>query len=76
MSMYRGLSVPAETPDEVVAVLAEAFRQGMENEDYKTYAEANNITLSYLGPEEFSAYVSDNDAAIHDIMVEIGMTEK
>lgn len=76
MSMYRGISVPAETPDEVVAVLAEAFRQGMESDDYKTYAEANNIKLSYLGPEDFSAYVSENDAAIHDIMVEIGMTEK
>ena len=48
----------------------------MESDDYKTYAEANNIKLSYLGPEDFSAYVSENDAAIHDIMVEIGMTEK
>ncbi len=75
MSMYRGISVPKDTPDEVVAILSDAFRQACETETYQQYAEENNITISFMDSDEFTEYVKEDDAQIYELMEDIGMIQ-
>ena len=76
MSMYRGISVPKDTPDEVVSVISDAFRQAVETETYKKYAEENNITISFMDSDEFTQYVKEDDEEIRQLMEDIGMLQR
>lgn len=73
MSMYRGVSVPKGTPREVIDILANAFKQAVESDAYKEFTEKNNMVISYMGPDEFPAYVAENDVNIKAIMENIGL---
>ncbi|MEY8338566.1 tripartite tricarboxylate transporter substrate binding protein [Lachnospiraceae bacterium 62-35] len=75
MSMYRGISVPKDTPDEIVAIISDAFRQAVETPAYKEYAEKNNITISFMDSAEFTEYVKEDDAYIRQLMIDIGMVQ-
>jgi len=73
MSMYRGVSVPKGTPKEVIDILADAFKQAAESDEYKEFAEKNNMVISYMGPDEFPGYVAEDDVRIQAIMEDIGL---
>src|SRR5512139_3505176 len=53
MGMWRGLAGPQGTPPEVVRILHEAFKKGMEDPILVKNAKDMAVNLSYMGPEDF-----------------------
>lgn len=56
---YMGLCVPAETPDEIVEILRDAFAKASEDETYKEILENCNLTWAYMTGEEYEAMVRE-----------------
>lgn len=56
---FMGLCVPAETPDEVVAKLRDAFAQASENAAYKEILTNCNLTWAYMTGEEYETLVRE-----------------
>ncbi len=48
-----GIGVPADTPDEIVDFINEAIKKTVSDESYKNLAGRMEMTIDYLGPEEF-----------------------
>nr|WP_267135293.1 tripartite tricarboxylate transporter substrate binding protein [Halomonas dongshanensis] len=64
----KGLVVPADTPDEVVAYLEARFTQAMESDAFKTLAERGNITPGYLSGEAFHQSMTDMSSSIRNAL--------
>lgn len=56
---YMGLCVPADTPDEIVEILRDAFAKASEDETYKEILENCNLTWAYMTGEEYETMVRD-----------------
>lgn len=54
---YRGFSAPAGTPPEYIQKLADAVAVAMESEAFKQAAANQSLTLRYMGPEEYTAFL-------------------
>ena len=54
---YMGLCVPADTPDEIVEKLRDAFAKASENETYKEILINCNLTWAYMSGEEYEELV-------------------
>lgn len=52
---WNGIVVPAETPDEVVEVIAAALQTGVESDEYQTFMDGLGSPLSYVPPEDFAS---------------------
>ena len=52
LGLGRGFAVPPETPDEVVAVLREAFEATVKDPDFLEEAERAGVTIKYISAEE------------------------
>jgi len=53
MGQWRGLAAPKGTPPEVIKILHDAFRKGMEDPAFIKNAADMSVMLSYVGPAEF-----------------------
>lgn len=54
---YMGLCVPADTPEEIVTQLREAFATASEDETYKELLINCNLTWAYMSGEEYEELV-------------------
>jgi tripartite-type tricarboxylate transporter receptor subunit TctC len=59
LGLGRALAVPPETPDEVVAVLREAFEAMMNDPEFLEEAERAEVFVSYIPPEELEQGFAD-----------------
>ena len=55
---FYGVMAPAGTPKEVVAKLAEAFKQVLDNPDLRKSMTAQGADPAYLNSEQFGAYLA------------------
>jgi len=73
MLMYRGISVPKDTPDYVVEGLESAFKKATETEEYKKFIKENSIDAAWLGAEDCEKFIAKEDVFLGDLMSQIGM---
>ena len=73
LDLFRGLSVPPGTPSAVKGVLANAMRQAALSDAFMALAEKKGFTVSPSGPEEFSSYLSQEDAKVKEILKGAGL---
>jgi tripartite-type tricarboxylate transporter receptor subunit TctC len=71
MGMWRGLAAPKGTPPEVVQVLHDAFKQGMDDPEFKQKAKDMAVNLSYLGPKDFGNLMAGDDAFFGKLIKEM-----
>ena len=57
----RGFSMPKNTPKAVIDTFANAVKQVMSTEEFKTNALATAFPSDYMGPEEYAAYMKKLD---------------
>ncbi len=70
---YRGLAVPAGTPDEVVQVLSDAMAKVMASEEVKTQFDNSGFPITYTDAAAFKAFLADDYKsmeAIQDLIQE------
>ena len=73
LDLFRGLSVPPGTPSAIKGVLANAMRQAALSDAFMALAETKGFTVSPSGPEEFSSYLSQEDAKVKEILKGAGL---
>ena len=73
LDLFRGLSVPPGTPSAIKGVLANAMRQAALSDAFMALAEKKGFTVSPSGPEEFSSYLSQEDAKVEEILKGAGL---
>ena len=76
IELFRGISVPKGTPDEVVAKIEEAFKKGAEDPEFIEFAKKNSFNISFMGMEDFNNYVEPMDSKIAMVMEETGLKKK
>jgi len=76
LSMYRGIAVPKDTPDDVVKILEQAFIKAAQSETFKEYADKNGIVIDIRGAEEFDKYMAEQDAQIAQLMEKMGLRKQ
>jgi tripartite-type tricarboxylate transporter receptor subunit TctC len=60
-SSWRGIQVPAGTPDDVAEKLHEAFYKAYQSESFQSKMMDLGYGLTYLGPEEFGEFIKNNN---------------
>lgn len=68
MELFRGISMPQGTPDAVIKKLADAFKKGADDADFKKIAKQKGFNISFMGNKEFEAYLKVQNANIAEGM--------
>ncbi|MGI6433486.1 MAG: tripartite tricarboxylate transporter substrate binding protein [Sphaerochaetaceae bacterium] len=71
--MYRGVGVPKDTPDAVVAVLEDAFVKAGNSPEFKEFVEKYGAVVDVKGAKAFDEQMGRDDALVADIMEKIGI---
>ncbi|MCR4424814.1 MAG: tripartite tricarboxylate transporter substrate binding protein [Firmicutes bacterium] len=69
---YRGVSVPPGTPDEIVRVLADAFRKVNQNPEYIAKMKEMAFDIVDMGPAEYTAFVKDRIPYYTKLLRDVG----
>jgi tripartite-type tricarboxylate transporter receptor subunit TctC len=71
MGQWRGLAAPKGTPPEVIGILHDAFRKGMEDPAFVKSAADMSVALAYLGPAEFGKLMAADHQRYAKLVAEI-----
>jgi tripartite-type tricarboxylate transporter receptor subunit TctC len=71
MGQWRGLAAPKGTPPEVIKVLHDAFRRGMDDPTFMKNAADMSVVLSYVGPAEFGRMMAADHARYAKLVAEL-----
>jgi tripartite-type tricarboxylate transporter receptor subunit TctC len=71
MSQWRGLAAPKGTPPQVVKVLHDAFKRGMEDPGFVKNATDMSVALAYLGPADFGKLMAADHERYAKLVAEI-----
>jgi len=66
MDLFRGLSVPKDTPAEVVKILQEAFRKGSQDPDFVKVADQKGFLIDFQDSKEFTEYIMEQSDIIEN----------
>ncbi|MDF2821062.1 MAG: transporter substrate-binding protein [Clostridiales bacterium] len=58
IGVWRGLAVPADTPDDVVNVLREGFSKAVAEDKFVTFMENSGLSLAVLDEEEYTEKIN------------------
>lgn len=73
--VYTGLIAPKGTPDEVLTILHDAFKQALEDSDMVDQLNKMGATASYAGPEDFQKIITKDYKVSGEIMKKIGLIQ-
>ncbi len=76
IELFRGISVPKGTPDDVIAKLEEAFKKGSEDPEFVEFSKKNGFNISFMGQKDFNSYVVPMDEKIAKVMEETGLKKQ
>ncbi|MFW6328738.1 MAG: tripartite tricarboxylate transporter substrate binding protein [Alkalispirochaetaceae bacterium] len=68
----RGVAVPPDTPDEVVAELEEAFEAVSSNEEFRAQMNELGFVTHSIGAQEFASYIDRRSREIETVLRELG----
>ena len=76
LGTWRGIAVPASTPDETVAELYEIFSNAANSDAFKEFMNNTNNVIDIMNGEEFTALIGDQlelyTALVDDLGLKIG----
>ena len=73
LDLFRGLSVPPGTPDDIKAQLADAMTQAENSAAFQELAANNGFTIAPLGHVEFTQYLAEENAKVEAIFKGAGL---
>ena len=74
VATWRGITVPKDTPDEIVAILEDAFMQAAEQEDFKRIMENNGLGIELANSDEFAEHMNQNYEYFGEMFSELGLS--
>lgn len=72
---WRGLAVPAGTPEDVRKILTAAFKKGMDSPSFVKFAENAGLGLAYLSAEDFEKDLEASSKNVANVMKSLGLTK-
>ncbi len=60
MGQWRGLAAPKGTPPEVIKILHDAFKKGMEDPQFLENAKKMSVNLYYMGPDDLAKLMASD----------------
>jgi tripartite-type tricarboxylate transporter receptor subunit TctC len=73
LDLFRSLSVPAGTPDDVKAQLADAMTKAANSPAFQELAKNSGFTVAPMGPADFDTYLTGENAKVEEIFKSAGM---
>ncbi|WP_026702966.1 Bug family tripartite tricarboxylate transporter substrate binding protein [Salibacterium aidingense] len=65
---YRGVAVPPETPDSIVATLEGAIQEAVETEEFQDFMEESFLGIGYYNSEEFKEMIQADEETLKPII--------
>ena len=76
LDLFRGLSVPPNTPEKIKSILADAMAKAANSKPFLALAKKKGFKVSTLGHKEFSALLSREDKKVKTIFASAGLLNK
>ncbi|MEM9394570.1 MAG: tripartite tricarboxylate transporter substrate binding protein [Pseudomonadota bacterium] len=74
LSLYRGVTAPADISDDAKAYLVALMTELNDNEAWQTqYLEPNSVSPGLLTGEEFETYLAETEAVYRETLKELGL---
>ena len=73
LDLFRGLSVPPGTPDEIKTILADAMTKAAQSPAFLELAKNKGFTVAPLGHKEFGELLAVEDAKVKAIFASAGL---
>jgi tripartite-type tricarboxylate transporter receptor subunit TctC len=73
---WRGLGVPAETPDAAVKLLHDAFAKGVESEKFKSFMKERGMNIRYMSTEELTKFVDEQRPVFEELAKEVAASKE
>ena len=74
MGTWRGLVVPKDTPEDVVAILEDGFTNAANKEEFKEFMETANLGYEVLDGETFGTKINENNETFSTLIKELGLS--
>ncbi|MDN5345371.1 MAG: putative tricarboxylic transport rane protein [Clostridia bacterium] len=76
LSLWRGIAVPAGTPEPVINKLEAAMKKVTENDEFKKFAADMGANIEYRGAKDFDKFIAQQDQELASLMEQIGMKKQ
>ncbi|GAU75558.1 tripartite tricarboxylate transporter substrate binding protein [Fusibacter sp. 3D3] len=73
---WRGIAIPTGTPESIKTILAEAFKKGLESEEFVAYAKNSGLVVAYQNSDDFKAFIATNAEEVATVMKSLGLAAK
>ncbi|MBS28142.1 MAG: hypothetical protein CL566_04340 [Alphaproteobacteria bacterium] len=73
LDLFRGLSVPPNTPDDVKAKLADAMAKAANSPEFQDLAKKKGFTVAPLGHEDFTTLLASEDVKVKKVFTSAGL---
>jgi tripartite-type tricarboxylate transporter receptor subunit TctC len=72
---WWGITVPKETPVEIIAVLEKSVKNITASQPFKEFMQKNGFTISYLDSAQFQGFLIDDDETKGRLLKEAGIVK-
>lgn len=76
VATWRGFVAPGKTPDDVVAVLHDAFKKGMENPTFVEFMNKGGFGIGYKSGADFGKFMAEQDTLFKPLLDQAGLLKK
>lgn len=76
VATWRGITVPKDTPDDIVAVLEDAFMKAAEQDKFKEIMKNNGLGIKHEDSEAFTKHMNDSYEYFGKMFSELGLSKK
>ena len=74
VTTWRGIAVPAGTPDDVVKTLCDAFEKAAASDSFVEYMNNAGQVIDILDSEAFGAKMESENALYKDLLTQLGLS--
>jgi len=75
VGVWRAIDAPADTPPEVVKILADAFEKATKDEEFVKFMESNGLGIVFKGTEEYKELVAKDHEYFGELLKELGIAK-
>jgi putative tricarboxylic transport membrane protein len=76
LQQWRGVLAPKDTPPDRIQILADAFEAAMAKPKWVEYRDSTMSVDMFLGPQEFTTFLEEQEAEFVPLIDELGLVEK
>jgi len=75
VSAWRGMGVPAGTPQDIVDTLYEIFSEAAVSDYFTDFMANNNLSVDIMNPQEFANRMERDDALFGELIANLGLAD-